>query len=235
MRTIGLIGGISWYSTIDYYRSINEGVNKRLGGNASAEMILYSVNYETIKSLTEKGQWEAIASIITEAAQKLELAGAQCLMLGANTMHHIAGQVQSAIGIPIIHIATETAKEIRRSNLNTVALLGTKYTMQMPFYRKELEAAGIRVLIPEEGDIAWINDSIYNEMGRGIFSEATKKRYLLLIEALRKNGAEGIVLGCTEIPLLITEGDTQAPLFNTTAIHARAAVNFALHKEAIHM
>jgi aspartate racemase len=228
MKVIGLVGGLTWVSTLDYYRLFNEMVNERIGGVEAAEVILYSVNFAVIKKLTEAGNWKEIALIISDAAKKLELAGADCLLLGANTMHKIADEVKAAINIPLIHVAEETAKVVARQSYNKVALLGTKYTMQLDFYRDKLSARGIATIIPPEPDITYINDAIYNEMSKSLFLPSTKERFIKIIRELVTEGAQGIVLGCTEIPILIKQEDCPAPVFDTTKIHAAAAVDFAL-------
>ena len=228
MKTIGLIGGITWYSTIDYYRYMNQIVNERLGDDASARIILNSVNYGEIKRLTQADNWKGIAKIICEAAKKTGAAGADCLLLGSNTMHHIAGEVEAAITIPLIHIADVVAKSIQQQDISTVGLLGTKYTMQFDFYKNRLSTYNITTLIPDEKDIELVNNSIYNELGKGILLLETKQMYLEIIDQLIQQGAEGIILGCTEIPLLLKQDDSPVPVFDTTLLHATAAVDFAL-------
>lgn len=228
MKLIGIIGGISWISSADYYRLINEMVNQRLGGTNSARIILYSVNYETIKTLTFAGNWQAIAWEMRSIARHLELAGADCILIGANTMHKIAPEIQDAITIPVIHIAEETAKAIVRKNVKKVALLGTRYTMELDFFPDKLAAHGIETIIPDDEDRQYIHDAIYEEMGKGLFLPATKDRFLSIITQLGLKGAEGVIFGCTEIPLLIQPHECVLPSFNTTLIHAEAAVQFAL-------
>ncbi len=227
MKTIGLIGGLSWYSTLDYYRYINQGVNERLGGDEAAELILYSVNFGEIKRLTVEGNWKDIAAIMIDAAKKIETAGAECVLLGANTMHHIAGEVAAAVRIPLLHIADAAAAAINQQKIRTVALLGTKYTMQFDFYRQKLTVHGITTIIPGPEDAEYINNSIYRELGKGIFREETLKRYQGIIARLIEQGAEGVILGCTEIPLLIQQADCPIPVFDTTKLHAAAAVEFS--------
>jgi aspartate racemase len=229
MKTIGLIGGLMWPSTIDYYKLLNQKVNERLGGVEAAKVIIYSVNFAEIKTLTEAGNWDAIASIIINAAQKLELAGADCILIGANTMHKIANEVQASISIPILHIAEATANVIESKNLKSVALLGTKYTMQMSFYRDKLAANGISTIIPNGDAIDVINNAIYNEMSKGLFLSETKQKFINIIEALKQQGAEGVILGCTEIPILIKQEDLSIPVFDTIEIHVNAAIKFALN------
>lgn len=227
MKTIGIVGGLTWYSTVDYYRLLNELSNKRLGGSHAAKIILNSVDFAEIEVLTKKQDWDAIAVIICKAAKGVEAAGADCLMIGANTMHKIADEVQAAISIPVIHIADAVAAAIQKKELKKVALLGTKYTMQLDFYKTKLAAAGINVIIPGEKDIDVINNSIYNEFSKGVFLPERKLQYLQIIQSLIKNGAEGIILGCTEIPILIKQEDCGVPVFDTAFIHAEAAVDFA--------
>jgi aspartate racemase len=228
MKTIGLVGGLTWHSSVDYYRYINQLVNQRLGGDEAAKMILNSVNYGSIKKLTQAGNWDGIADIIIHAARQTVVAGADCILLGANTMHHIADRVEDAISVPLIHIADATARSILEKKITTVALLGTKYTMQMEFYRERLARHGIQALIPDTVTAEFINRSIYEELGKGIFRPETKQEYLRVIKELRDQGAGGVILGCTEIPLLIKQEDVDIPVFDTTYLHAKAAVDFAL-------
>lgn len=228
MKTIGLIGGITWHSTVDYYRFMNQQVNERLGGDTTAKIILHSLNYSEIKKLTQAGDWNGIIAILVEAAKKIEVAGADCLLLGANTMHHIAEEIVAAINIPLIHIADATAKAIREKNITIVALLGTKYTMQFDFYKNKMALYGIKTLIPDESGVEEINKSIYEELGKGVLLPETKQKYLDIINKLIQQGAEGVILGCTEIPLLIKQEDCPVPVFDTTLLHATAAVDFAL-------
>ena len=228
MKTIGLVGGTGWVSTLDYYRYFNELVFKNTDGESTAEVLINSVNYPAIAKLTAAGKWDEITKIITNAALALQTAGAECILLGANTMHHIAPQVKAAINIPFIHIAEETGKEISKKGIKKVALLGTKYTMQLPFFKDVLESMGIETIIPNESDIEIINDGIYKELALGIVTAVTKENYLQIMQKLQHAGAEGIILGCTEIPLLIKPNDFDLPLFDTTFIHASAAVGFSL-------
>lgn len=228
MKTIGIIGGLTWHSTADYYRLINQQINAKLGGAEAGKIILYSVNFGEIKRLTEKNDWTGIANNIKEIAQKLEASGADCILIGANTMHKIADEVQSAISIPLIHIAEETAKVIVAKEFKKVALIGTKYTMQLDFYTDKLAAKGISTIIPEQDDITYINNAIYTEMDQGVFLPETKKRFIQIIDKLQHAGAEAVILGCTEIPILIKQEDVDVPVLDTTAIHVDAAVKFAL-------
>jgi len=228
MKTIGLVGGITWHSSLDYYRFFNQLVNERLGGDNSARIILNSVNYGDIKRLTQAGNWEGISDIIGGAAKKAIAAGADCILLGANTMHHIADEIQAMINVPLIHIADATARAITEQGISTVALLGTKYTMQFEFYKKRLLTHGINTLIPDEAGVEYVNKSIYEELGKGIFRPETRQGFLDIIAQLTRQGAGGAILGCTEIPLLIKQEHCPVPVFDTTFLHAKAAVDFAL-------
>lgn len=228
MKTIGLIGGITWYSTLDYYRLLNELVNKKLGGVHAAKIILNSVDFAEIKLLTEKQDWDGLAEIMKTSAKSIEAAGGDCILIGANTMHKIAEEIQSGVSIPVIHIADAVAEAIKLKHLKKVALLGTKYTMQLDFYKNKLATHGIDVIIPNETAVEFINDSIYNEFGKGIFLPVRKQQFLHIIDSLIRQGAEGVVLGCTEIPILIKQEDCAIPVFDTAFIHADAAVKFAL-------
>ena len=228
MKTIGLIGGITWHSTLDYYRLINQMMNEKLGGDASAKILMSSLNFEEIKSLTIAEDWDGIASVILTEVTKLEEAGADCMLLCANTMHKIAEEIEVSLSVPLIHIAEETGKEIVNKQLSTVALLGTRYTMLLDFYKDKLSEQGLKTIIPNEEEIHYINSAIYNEMGNGIFLPERKEGFLKIINRLISEGAEGIILGCTEIPILIKQEDVSVPVFDTTAIHSAAAVEFAL-------
>ena len=228
MKTIGLIGGTSWFSTIDYYRIFNETVNKRLGNNSSAKILLYSVNFDEIVTLTKNNDWEGIGAIMSAAAKNLELAGADCMLLGANTMHIIADKIQSDLSIPLLHIADVVTAEVESKKLKHMLLLGTKYTMQSSFYADKLQSKGIRLTVPDVEEMEIINNSIYNELGKGLILPETKEIYLDIINKYIGVGVEGVILGCTEIPLLIKQADCTIPLLDTTLIHATAAVEFAL-------
>ena len=229
MKTIGLVGGTGWVSTLDYYRYFNELVYAKTNGESTAEVMINSVNYPAIARLTAAGKWDDIAKIITDAAKKLEGAGATCILLGANTMHNVAPQVMAAVNIPLIHIAEVTGKAITNKGIKKIALLGTKYTMTMDFFKDKLALQGIETITPNEADIEIINDGIYKELALGIITDATKQQYLTVMDKLKAAGAEGIILGCTEIPLLIKDKDYNLPLFDTTFIHASAAVEFSLN------
>lgn len=228
MKTIGLIGGTTWHSTIDYYKLINEEVNRCLGGHSTARIIINSVNFQVLIDFNNTDNWIGVEKYIGELAMDLEKAGAECLLLGANTLHKVAKDIEAKLSIPIIHIAKETAKIIHEQGLKKVALLGTKTTMTSDFYKNILSDNGIEIIIPDENDMNIINNSIYEEFSKGIFSDEMKSEYLRIIEKLKKQNAEGVILGCTEIPILIKAEDSDLPLFNTTEIHVNAAVNFSL-------
>jgi aspartate racemase len=228
MRTLGLIGGTTWVSTVEYYRMINQQINDRLGGLHSARIILYSVDFEEFRPPTDPHAWGPITEKFTGIAQRLERAGADGLLLCANTPHMIADTMQQGLRIPLIHIAGATAKEIGKKKLKTVGLLGTRITMEQAFFRDRLSKAGIASIIPDENERNFIHASIFDELGKEIFKPETKKHYLEIIDDLNNKGAEGIIFGCTEIPLLIQQKDCRIPVFDTTLIHASAAVDFAL-------
>lgn len=228
MKTIGFIGGLTWHSSVDYYRLMNEMVNEKLGGVYSCRMIMYSVEFGEIKKLTFAEDWNGIAAIISGVAKTLQSSGADCIVIGANTMHNIADKVEAVINVPLIHIAEATANEILKKEISTVALLGTKYTMQMDFYKNKLLDKNISVIIPGEEDIEYINHAIYEEMGKGIFLPERKQRIIEIIENLKQDGAGAVILGCTELPILIKQDDVSIPIFDTAFIHAKAAVDFAL-------
>ena len=228
MKPIGLIGGLTYVSSLEYYRYLNELANEKLGGSESVDIIMYSVNFGEIKKLTEAGDWKSISTIICKVAQTIEADGAACILIGANTMHKIADEVQAAVKIPVIHIAEATAKDILKGGLKKVGLIGTKYTMQLGFYTDHLAKFGIETIIPEQEDIDYINHTIYNEFSKNIFTSEAKANYLKIISKLKANGAEGIIGGCTEIPILIKEGDCDIPIFDTAKIHSQAGVDYVL-------
>ena len=228
VKTLGLIGGTTWHSTIGYYRFINQGVHARLGGQSSARLLLYSVNFAELQPATDEAGWQRIAATLTDVARTLEKAGAACIVICANTPHRVADDIQRAIGIPIVHIADATGEAIAKRRLRNVGLLGTRPTMEQSFIKDRLAARGITTVVPAEVDRAFIHASIFEELGHGVFTPETKARYLAIIENLARRGAEGIILGCTEIPLLINDGDCKIPLFDTARLHAAAAVEFAL-------
>lgn len=229
MKTLGLIGGTSWISTIDYYRYINQMVNEKLGGINSQKIFLYSLNMEDLFRLGSAGDWEGVGNYFTEIALKLQSCGAECLVLCANTPHIVADSIQQKIKIPLIHIAEATAKEITKHKISKVALLGTKLTMEMDFFKSRLAKYEIETLIPEpENKRDFIHATIFDELGKNILKDETKKKYIELISELQEKGAQGVILGCTEIPLLIKQEDCAIKTFDTTFIHAKAAVEFAL-------
>lgn len=229
MRKIGLIGGISWVSTSDYYTLINKGINEKLSGLNFSECLIYSFNYADIKKNNDANDWDSTFNMLLKAAEVLKSGGAEAILLCANTMHLIADRLQQAIDIPLIHIAVETAIEIEKKQLKKVGLLGTKFTMELDFFKDKLAEKGIETIIPVSEEVKdFIHYTIFEELGRGIATEETKKRYLEIANELIKNGAEGIILGCTEIPLVIKEGDLNVPIFDTTLIHTQAAINFQL-------
>ncbi|MCX6169702.1 MAG: amino acid racemase [Ignavibacteriales bacterium] len=228
MKTIGLIGGTGWVSTVEYYKIINEEVNRRLGGLEAAKCILVSLNYGEVDVFNKKNDSEGVFSLISNAADKLIGAGVDCILLCANTMHQFAQRLELKINVPLIHIAQATGIEIRNMGLKKVGLLGTKQTMEMDFYKSKLNEANINVLIPRIEDRDFIQTTISEELLHNIFKEESRLRFIKIIEQLKTNGAEGIVLGCTEIPLLIKQEHSGLPLFNTLEIHSMAAVDFAL-------
>ncbi|HKB52997.1 MAG TPA: aspartate/glutamate racemase family protein [Ramlibacter sp.] len=229
MKTIGLLGGMSWESTLPYYRQINELVARRLGGLHSAQLVLYSVDFERIERLQHAGDWQAAADLLAQAARALERAGAQFLVLCTNTMHAVAPQIEAAVRIPLLHIADPTGEEIRRSGLTQVALLGTSFTMEQAFYRDRLrDRHGLQVVTPPDADRAIVHRIIYDELCRGQIVDASRLQYRRILADLVVRGAQGVILGCTEISLLVTQADCAVPLFDTTALHARRAVDWAL-------
>ena len=229
MKTIGLLGGMSWESTITYYTRINTGIRDALGGLHSAKIILYSVEFSAIERLQNLGQWDKAGERLADAAKKIESAGADCLLICTNTMHKVAKKVEAEISIPLIHIADATAFAIRNRGMNSIGLLGTRFTMEDDFYRGRLEKKfGIDVYIPENEERAMVHRVIYDELCCGTISNDSRKAFTHVVEDLAEKGAQGVVLGCTEISLLIGRQDTSIPLFDTTAIHADAAVQFAL-------
>ncbi len=228
MKTIGLIGGMSWESTVPYYQIINEEVKNRLGGLHSAKVILYSVEFEEIEKCQSNGDWEKSGDILGEAAKGLEAAGADFILICTNTMHKVAPQIQSMIHIPIIHIADATAQELEKCQIRRVGLLGTKYTMTQAFYKQRLIDRGIDVVIPDGEDIDVVNDIIFHELCVGKIREESRKKFQDIIDRLKDKGADGVILGCTEIGLLIHQADSSLPVFDTTLIHAKRAVEIAL-------
>jgi len=228
MKTLGLIGGLSWYSTIVYYRTINQLTNERLGSSHSAKLILFSVNFEEFRILQNKGDWNAVEKMLSGIAIQLENAGADCIVMCTNTPHLVADAVRQKIKIPLLHIAEETAKEIVSKKINKIGLLGTKFTMENSFFKDRLLQFGIESIVPDDPDKDYIHASIFNELTRGFFKDDTKNKYLDIMDKLKKGGAKGVVFGCTEFSILINPADYSIPIFDTTAIHSRAAAHFAL-------
>ena len=228
LKTIGLIGGMSWESTVTYYKIINETVKEKLGGLHSAKCILYSVDFQEIEECQSNGNWEKSGEILGEAAYNLEKAGADFIVICTNTMHKVVNQIKEKISIPILHIAEMTAEKILEKGLKNIALLGTKYTMEQDFYKSKLIEKGINVIIPDKNDIEIINKVIYDELCLGTINSNSKKKFLEIVDKLRNKGAEGIILGCTEIGLLIKNEDTDVPLFDTAIIHAEQAAIYSI-------
>ena len=223
-----MIGGTGWVSTAQYYRLINEETNNRLGGLNSAKIILYSFNYAEIDKLNRADDNAGVYNLVLDAARKLSIASVDCLMLCANTLHQYVDDLQKEIDLPIVHIADAAAAEIKKHNLNKIGLLGTRATMEMGFYTKKLSNAGIESLVPGKPEREFIHNTIMGELLKENFRKETKEKFLIIINELEQRGARGIVLGCTEIPLIIKQEDTHLPVFNTLELHAKAAVEFAL-------
>ena len=228
MKTIGMIGGMSWESTVTYYRIINETIKRELGGFHSAKILLYSVDFDEIEKYQSSGEWDKSADLLSDAAERLEKAGADFIIICTNTMHKVAPQMSKHISIPIIHIAEATAEKLKERGITTVGLLGTKYTMTQDFYKTKLTDAGIKVVIPNDEDIETVNGVIYNELCLGNIREESKEKYLAIIKKLADSGAQGVILGCTEIGLLIRQEDLDLPVFDTTLIHAEKAALSAI-------
>lgn len=229
MKTIGLIGGMSWESSMLYYQIINETVKVRKGGHHSAKSLLYSVDFQEIKDLQHQGNWAEATKVMIEAAQKLEAGGADVIVICTNTMHKMASQVMNSVSIPLLHIADPTAEKIVSDKIKKVALLGTAFTMEQPFYKDRLTGQfGLEVVVPDEADRAVVHDIIYHELCLGIINEHSKKKYLDIIDSLIRKGAEAVILGCTEITMLISQEDCTIPVYDTTRLHAEAAVDFCI-------
>lgn len=228
MKTIGLLGGMSWESTLEYYRLLNRMVAARVGGFASAKMVMHSVDFSEYEAWLRSKDWGAIAAGLGKAAKDLACIGADMVLICTNTMHQVAGEVQKACGLPLVHIGETTAAKVAAAGMTTVGLLGTKPTMELAFYRDKLTERGITTLVPDAEDRETVHRIIFEELVRGEFREPAKLEYLRIMDELRAKGAQGVVLGCTEIPLLVNETHTDLPLFDTTAIHAEAAVDLAL-------
>ena len=228
MKTIGLLGGMSWESTQTYYRLINEGVKARLGGLHSAKLVLFSVDFAEIEALQHKGDWPATADILSGAGLSLQRAGANFLVIGTNTMHKVAPEIERAIQIPLLHIADATARVLKQDGVTRVGLLGTRFTMEQAFYRDRLEDAGIEVITPDEAQRDEVHRVIYEELCQGKINPESRDAYLDIVSSLSGRGAQAVILGCTEIGLLIRQADTSVPLYDTTEIHAAQAVELAL-------
>ncbi|KAA3659565.1 MAG: aspartate/glutamate racemase family protein [Chloroflexi bacterium] len=229
MKTIGLLGGMSWESTALYYQWINELVKEKMGGLHSAKIAMVSLDFQEIEDLQHRSEWEASGEILSKAAQQIEAAGADFLLICTNTMHKVAPQVEAAINIPLLHIADATADEIKKQGINTIGLLGTNFTMEQDFYAGRLsEKHGLQVLIPNQRDREIVHRVIYDELVLGNVNEASRNEYLRIMAQLQDEGAEGVIEGCTEIVMLVQQKHTTIPLFDTTAIHAKKAVEMAL-------
>jgi len=228
MKTIGMIGGTGWQSTLEYYRIINQETNRRLGKLNSARIILSSFNYDDIDKLNKLDDHEGVYKLVLDAAQKLKRSSADFVIICANTMHQYVDAIENETGLKVVHIADATAKVIKSKNLSKIGLLGTRFTMEMDFYKKRFDRFGIHSLVPEKSERNFIHDAIMNELMKEVFRDETKDKFLQIINELEQNGAEGIVLGCTEIPLLIKQSDTILPVFNTLEIHAKATVDYSL-------
>lgn len=229
MKTIGLIGGMSWESTASYYSAINRGIKEQLGGLHSAKLVLYSVDFAEIETLQHKGEWDKTADILSSAAQSLQAAGADFFLICTNTMHKVAHRVQSSVSIPLLHIADATAEQLVEDGISRVGLLGTKFTMEQDFYKSRLiDSFSISVDIPKPEQANKVHEVIYNELCLGKIQNSSRMAYLKIIDDLQMHGSQAVILGCTEIALLVKQADTNVPLYDTTEIHAKAAVRFAL-------
>jgi aspartate racemase len=228
MKTIGLLGGMSWESSIEYERIINEGVRRELGGTASADLLIRSYNFAEIEELQASGDWEAAGRLLAADARRLEDAGAELVVLCTNTMHGVAPAIEAAISVPFLHLADTTARSVVGAGITTVALLGTRYTMEQDFYRGRLEEHGLKVLVPDEPDRTTVHNVIYDELVQGKIRDKSKAAYLEIIDRLVSRGVSGVIAGCTEIELLIGPDDVEVPYFPTTRLHAEAAVVAAL-------
>lgn len=228
MKVIGLIGGMSWESSVEYYRIINQEVKRRLGGLHSAKCLLYSVDFHEIERYQSEGAWEKAGEVLGDAARSLEMGGADFIVICTNTMHKVVNDIQSKIAIPLLHIADATAAQIKEKGINSVGLLGTRYTMEQDFYKSRLEMNGIKVIVPSEEEREIINKVIYEELCLGEIQQKSRDYYKKVIQGLIESGAKGIILGCTEIGLLVKPEDSDVPLFDTAYIHAFEAVNMSL-------
>jgi aspartate racemase len=228
MKTLGLIGGMSWESTVPYYRLINETIKARLGGLHSAKLVLYSVDFDEIATLQHAGDWDAAGRVLADAAKRLESAGAQALVICANTMHKVAAAIEAAVPLPVLHVVDAVAEEIRAAGFHQVGLLGTRFTMEQPFYAERLAQHGLQTLIPEQTDRELVHRVVYEELCLGKIVDASREQYRRIMAELVARGAQAIILGCTEISMLVSAQDATVPLFDTTAIHARTAAEWML-------
>lgn len=228
MKTVGIIGGMSWESTSTYYRRLNQLINERLGGLHSAELILASVDFAPIENMQSKGDWNAAASALVTKARQLEKAGAESIVIATNTMHKVAPEIEAAVSIPLIHIVDAIAEHLRQNSINQAGLLGTRFTMQQPFYKDRLEKQGIKVLIPNEDDSKTVDGIIFKELCHGQFTGDARKQYLKVIDDLSAKGAQGVILGCTEIGLLVRQEHSELPLFDTTEVHCQAIADWMI-------
>lgn len=229
MKTIGLLGGMSWESTASYYKALNEGVKERLGGLNSAKVVLFSVNFDEIEKLQHQGKWDETAVLLSQAAESVETAGADFLMICTNTMHKVVPEIESRISIPVLHIADATANVLQADGIEKVGLLGTRFTMEQDFYKGRLtDKFGMDVVVPSSEDQDTVHTIIYDELCKGVIKESSKQQYLTIIDKLYAEGAQAVILGCTEIALLVNQQDTQVPLYDTTEIHANQGVEYAL-------
>ncbi|MDQ7732481.1 aspartate/glutamate racemase family protein [Halomonas sp. SpR1] len=230
MRVIGVLGGMSWESTQGYYRALNEGVKAALGGFHSAKIVLVSVDFAEIESLQQQGDWNAAGDLLASAAQSVERAGADCLLIATNTMHKVAPAIEQAITIPLLHIADATAEQLQIDGITRVGLLGTRFTMEQDFYTGRLEEQfGIEVVVPDQSERDVVHQIIYQELCQGRIEDVSRQRYLAIIDSLHAQGAQAVILGCTEIAMLVSQRDTSVPLYDTTALHAQKAVAWALN------
>ena len=235
MKTIGLLGGMSWQSTASYYRAINQGIEKALGGFHSAQIVLVSVDFHEIELLQRRDDWETAGSLLACAAAQAESAGADVLLICTNTMHKVASAIQESLTIPLLHIADATGLALQADEISTVGLIGTRFTMEQPFLKEKLaKEFGIQVLVPERQHRDEVHDIIFHELVKGKVLETSKQRLLRIIETLNEQGARAIILGCTELAMLIDDTDTDIPVFDTTQIHAQAALDFALDENVRH-
>jgi len=228
MKRLGLLGGMSWESSVEYERLINQGVRRALGGTHSADLIIRSYDFAAIEALQANDDWDGAAKLLVADARHLEAAGAEAIVLCTNTMHRVADAIEAATSVPFIHLADATARAVVEAELSSVALLGTRYTMEQDFYRARLERLGLEVVIPDAVDRTTIHEVIYNELVQGIVNPASKQAYLEVVDRLVEQGAQGVIAGCTEIELLVVPTDVAVPYFATTSLHAQAAVAFAL-------